>query len=145
VADFIFGAKDTGASVRLPRGAKITIELQENPTTGYRWMVSSIDEVFLVPQGDAFLTGDQMGLGAGGLHRFFFGTKGPGSTALTLINKRAWQRDDQAVGRFNLAIQIGKQLRAAVVASRLPFQEVGIAPTIDLSLHGWNTKRVHLH
>ena len=106
MAESIFGAKDNGALVQLPRDAKITIELEENPTTGYRWMISSIDEAFLVPEGDTFLTGDPMSPGAGGLRRFFFRAKSAGSTALTLINKRAWQRDDQAVGTFNLTIRI---------------------------------------
>jgi predicted secreted protein len=78
VAESVFGTKDNGASVQLPRSAKITIELEENPTTGYRWMISSIDEAFLVPEGDAFLTGDRMAPGAGGLRRFFLSHKGTG-------------------------------------------------------------------
>jgi predicted secreted protein len=44
--------------------------------------------------------------GAGGLRRFFFRAKGEGSTTLTLINKRAWQRDDQAIDTFKLGIRI---------------------------------------
>jgi inhibitor of cysteine peptidase len=106
VAGYIFGEKDNGGSVQVRRGAKITIELNENPTTGYRWMISSIDEAFLVPAGDDFVPSDQKSPGAGGLRRFFFHAKSAGSTALTLINKRAWQRDDQAVGTFNLTIRI---------------------------------------
>ena len=106
MAEYIFDEKDNGASVQVERGAKITIELKENPTTGYRWTISSIDEAFLVPAGDDFVPPDQKSRGAGGLRRFFFRAKGAGSTALTLINKRAWQRDDQAVGTFNLTIRI---------------------------------------
>ena len=59
-----------------------------------------------MPAGDEFVPPDQKSRGAGGLRRFFFRAKGAGSTALTLINKRAWQRDDQAVGTFNLTIRI---------------------------------------
>ena len=106
MAGYIFGEKDNGGSVQVRRGAKITIELNENPTTGYRWMISSIDEVFLVPAGDDFVPSDQKSPGAGGLRRFFFRAKSAGSTELTWINKRAWQRDDQAVGTFNLTIRI---------------------------------------
>jgi inhibitor of cysteine peptidase len=108
VAKHIFGEKDNGASVQVRRGAKITIELSENPTTGYRWMISGIDEAFLVPEGDAFVPPDQKSLGAGGLRRFFFRAKSEASTALTLINKRAWQSDNQAVGTFKLPIRILK-------------------------------------
>ena len=106
MAEYIFGEKDNGALVQVRRGTRITIELNENPTTGYRWMISSIDEAFLVPEGDEFLPPDHKSPGAGGLRRFSFCAKSAGSTALTLINKRAWQRDDQAVGTFNLTIRI---------------------------------------
>ena len=106
MAEYIFDEKDNGASVQVERGAKITIELTENPTTGYRWMISSIDEAFLVPAGDDFVPPNQKSHGAGGLRRFFFRAKNAGSTALTLIKKRAWQRDDQALGTFNLTIRI---------------------------------------
>jgi inhibitor of cysteine peptidase len=108
VAEYVFGEKDNGALVQIPRGAKITIELNENPTTGYRWTISSIDKVFLVPEGDEFLPPKQKSPGASGLRRFFFRAKDAGSTALSLINKRAWQSDDQAVGTFNLAIRVLK-------------------------------------
>ena len=108
MAEYIFSEKDNGASVEVQCGAKITIELKENPTTGDRWTISSIDEVFLQPEGDEFLPPDQTTPGAGGLRSFFFRAKGAGSTALTLISKRAWQRDDQAVGAYSLAIRIVK-------------------------------------
>ena len=106
MAEYIFSEKDNGASVEVQCGAKISIELKENPTTGYRWTISSIDEVFLKPEGDEFLPPDQTTPGAGGLRRFFFRAKGASSTAVTLISKRAWQRDEQAVGTFNLIICI---------------------------------------
>jgi inhibitor of cysteine peptidase len=106
VAEPLFSEKDNGASVEVQCGAKITIELKENPTTGYRWMISSIDEAFLVPADDTFVPPDQKTPGAGGLRRFFFRAKSEGSTTLTLINKRAWQRDDQAIDTFKLRIRI---------------------------------------
>ena len=106
MAEPIFSEKDNRASVEVPCGATITIELKENPTTGYRWTISNINEVFLQPESDEFLPPDQTTPGAGGLRRFLFRAKSAGSTQLTLINKRAWQRDDQAVGDFNLIICI---------------------------------------
>ena len=108
MADFAFSEKDNGALVQVPRGSKVTIELEENPTTGYQWTIDNIDDVFLVPEGDAFLTGNQMGLGAGGVRRFFFRAKGTGCTSLSLIHKRAWQPDAEATGSFKLAVRILK-------------------------------------
>lgn len=108
MADFVFSEKDNGALVQVPRGSKVTIELPENPTTGHQWTIDNVDEVFLVPEGDAFLTGDQMGLGAGGVHRLFFRAKGTGCTSLSLINKRAWKSAKEATGTFKLAVRIVK-------------------------------------
>ena len=108
MADLVFTEKDNGALVEVPRGSKVTIELPENPTTGFQWIVNGIDELFLAPEGDAFLTGTQMGLGAGGVRRLFFRAKGSGCTSLSLIQKRAWQSDNQPIGSFKLAVQIVK-------------------------------------
>ena len=106
MTEYTFGERDNGASAQVQRGAKITIELKENPTTGYRWTISSMDEVLLEPEGDEFLPPDQATPGAGGLRRFFFRAKGAGSTSLILISKRSWQRDDQAIDTFKLIIRI---------------------------------------
>lgn len=106
MAEDVFDQKDNGAQVQVERGAKITIELKENPTTGFRWMIGSIDQAFLAAEGEEFLPPDQKSPGAGGQRRFFFRVKDAGSTTLTLINKRAWQRDDQAAGTYSLAIRI---------------------------------------
>jgi inhibitor of cysteine peptidase len=108
VADLVFSEKDNGALVQVPRSSKVTIELEENPTTGFQWIVNGLDEIFFVPEGDAFLIGDQMGLGAGGVRRFFFRAKGTGCTSLSLINKRAWDSDNEAIGSFKLAVRILK-------------------------------------
>ncbi len=108
MADFVFSEKDNGALVEVSLGSKVTIELEENPKTGHQWMTSSVDEVFLVPEGDAFLVGEQMGLSAAGVRRTFFRAKGAGSTSLSLINKRPWQSNKEAVAAFKLALRILK-------------------------------------
>ena len=108
MADLVFGEKDNGALVEVGRGSKVTIELPENPTTGHQWAIDSIDESFLAPEGDAFLTGKQMGLGAGGVRRFFFRAKGSGYTSLSLINKRALDSSADAISSFKLAVRIVK-------------------------------------
>ncbi len=108
MTDLVFSEKENGALVEVTLGSKVTIELEENPTTGHQWMISSVDEVFLVPEGDAFLVGEQMGLGSGGVRRLFFRAKGAGSTSLSLITKRPWQSNKEAIGAFKLAVRILK-------------------------------------
>lgn len=108
MTDCVFSEKDNGALAEVPLGSKVTIELPENPTTGYRWTIEGLDEVFLVPEGDAFLIGRQMGLGAGGVRRFFFRAKGTGYTSVNLINKSASQSGDEPTASFKLAVRILK-------------------------------------
>jgi predicted secreted protein len=108
VADFVFGEKDNGKLAQVPRGSKVTIELEENPTTGFKWIACPVDEVFLVPEGDAFLVGEQTGLGAGGDRQFFFRAKGAGHTTMAFLKKRPWEIEEKAVESFKLAIRILK-------------------------------------
>lgn len=108
MADLIFGEKDNGALVEVPRGSKVTIELPENPATGHQWSVDSTDDLFLASEGDAFLTGAQMGLNAGGVRRFFFRAKGSGYTSVSLTKKCTAQSGGVSAGSFKLGVQIVK-------------------------------------
>ena len=108
VANLVFGEKDNGGLVQVPRGSKVTVQLPENPTTGHQWMIDSSDESMLAREGDAFLTGQQLGLGAAGVRQFFFRAKGSGCTSLSFINKRVGPSRSEAAGAFKLAVQIVK-------------------------------------
>lgn len=108
MADLVFGEKDNGALVQVPRGSKVTIELPEDPATGHQWAIENVDELFLASEGDAFLTGAQMGLSSGGVRRFFFRAKGSGCTSMSLINKHASDSGGEAISSFKLAVRIVK-------------------------------------
>ncbi len=108
MTDLVFTDKDNGALVEVSLGCKLTVELPENPTAGYQWAIDSVDEVFLVPEGDAFLVGKQMGLGTGGVRRFFFRAKGFGCTSLGLINKCPSPSDQPSIASFKLVVRILK-------------------------------------
>lgn len=108
MTDFVFSEKDNGALVEVTLGSKVTIELSESPTAGHKWIVTAVDQVFLVPEGDAFLVGQQMGLSVAGVRRFFFRAKGTGCTSLGMIERPAGQSDPEAIGSFRLAVRILK-------------------------------------
>jgi inhibitor of cysteine peptidase len=108
VAEFVFQEKDNGQLAQVPRGSTITVELPENPTTGYKWTRPVFDEVFLVLERDQFLPAEQAAIGAGGIRQFVFRAKSAGHTVVRLLNKRPWQSDEQAATTFTLPIQILK-------------------------------------
>jgi len=106
VTELVFNEKDNGGLVQVPRGSKVTVELPENPATGHRWKIDSIDELFLVPEGDIFLTGHQVGYGAGGVRKFFYRARGSGCTSLTFTQRCALK--SAAIGSYKLVVQIVK-------------------------------------
>jgi inhibitor of cysteine peptidase len=108
VAQLVFSEKDNGASVEVPPQARITIELQENPTTGYRWIPQKVDRAVLAAAGDEYVPGDQGGLGAGGTRKFFFHARTAGTITLYFLHKRPWQADETAVGKFQITVRISK-------------------------------------
>ncbi|PYM64098.1 MAG: hypothetical protein DMD79_07085, partial [Candidatus Rokuibacteriota bacterium] len=53
-------------------GTRLCIELQENPTTGYRWGQLDFDKERLGLESDAYTPAGGTGVGGGGSHRFVF-------------------------------------------------------------------------
>lgn len=72
-----------------PVGSRITITLDENPTTGYRWNVTSsaglqyVNETFIAPETEV--------VGAGGVHQWQYAAAEPGSAEFTAIYRRPWE------------------------------------------------------
>lgn len=72
-----------------PVGSRITITLDENPTTGYRWNVTSsaglqyVNETFIAPETEV--------VGAGGVHQWQYVAAEPGSAEFTAIYRRPWE------------------------------------------------------
>jgi inhibitor of cysteine peptidase len=72
-------------------GDMLTIGLPENPTTGFRWQVASVDAGVLSLQADDFLQRASTAVGSGGVRIFRFLTVNPGSTDVRLELKRTWE------------------------------------------------------
>lgn len=84
---------DNKSDVALKVGDTLTVELNSNPSTGYSWQVSQVDEKVLQQAGDAqFSLGNKTPMpGAGGTQTFTFQAVGKGKTTLTLIYVRPWE------------------------------------------------------
>src|ERR1700692_3571718 len=67
-----FRAKDNGKTVEIPVGARFCIELEENPTTGYKWSVPAFDEKCLVLKSDQYPPSKGTGIGRVGILKFGF-------------------------------------------------------------------------
>ncbi|CCF17081.1 chagasin peptidase inhibitor I42 family protein [Brevibacillus laterosporus GI-9] len=95
--------QDSGQIIDISVGKIITVQLKENPTTGYRWTVETASGLEKI--GDSYKPGGA-GIGAAGLRIFQFKTIQVGSYELHLRNWVEWEGDSSIVDRFNVRINV---------------------------------------
>ncbi len=78
---------DNGSRVVLKVGDELVFELEENPTTGYRWQ-PDIQGDTLEPASDEFDPGEK--IGAGGKRRLYFLARHAGQATISLKLIRQW-------------------------------------------------------
>ncbi len=105
--DVVLGAEDDGSVIELSAGRALVVTLESNPTTGYSWEVSEVDESVLVQMGEpefkeAATEGEQV-VGAGGTETFYFASAA-GETTLTLVYHRPWEEDVDPLEIFSVEV-----------------------------------------
>ena len=90
--------------VELQVGQKADLVLDENPTTGYRWEIASMDKAVLKQAEEPEFKPDSEAIGAGGEKTFHFKAVAPGRTTLKLIYHRSWETSVPPVKTFEATI-----------------------------------------
>jgi inhibitor of cysteine peptidase len=108
-SEVIIGAEDDRSQVELRAGQVLVVTLESNPTTGYSWEVSEVDEAVLSQIGEAEFQeapqeGEQM-VGVGGIETFRF-ESAPGTTTLTLVYHRSWETDVEPLETFTVEVTV---------------------------------------
>jgi inhibitor of cysteine peptidase len=93
----------TDAVLRLSRGKMATIELQENPSTGYKWQIDrqgssqleivGINNLGFFPAASA---GQKPRLGAPGWHRWSIEAHAAGHATVIFVYSRPWEQSPPA-------------------------------------------------
>ncbi len=96
-----FGPNDDGKTVELTPGTIITVELPENPSTGYSWSYSIDSSVAEIVE-DSFVPPENPIPGAGGMR--LLKLKVIGSGELNMSYERSWEK--QPIDTFTLAFQV---------------------------------------
>ncbi len=97
-------ANDNGRSIELQVGQVLAFTLDANPSTGYSWEMTKIDQKILQQIGEAEFTPDSTLPGAGGQQVFRFKAVSAGQTALNLIYHRTWEKDVAPLQTFSLQV-----------------------------------------
>ena len=80
-------------------GDKLTITLEENPTTGYVWTLKMGTENIVSLESDEYIpiqTSENV-VGSGGNHVWNFNGVSKGETVLTFKYYRPWEKEDSAI------------------------------------------------
>jgi inhibitor of cysteine peptidase len=94
------GAHDAGSRYDVTVGDVVAIELEEHPTTGYRWQLG-VDHASVRVVDDTFANSDPSVRGAPGRRRVTLQVLRAGTIRVTFRKIRSWQPDD-VVERFDV-------------------------------------------
>ena len=97
---------DNGRSIELRVGDILEVTLPANPTTGFQWEVSEVDNAILRPIGEPKFEPSSNAVGSGGQVTFRFEAIGTGQTALKLIHHRAFEEDVPPIETFEVNITV---------------------------------------
>ena len=114
MSDYTVTNSDRGKAVTLKAGQSLTLRLNENPTTGYRWIIPMFDAQLIQLTDDRFEptvaeneSGNKpMMMGAGGQRILVLQANGPGTIHLKLENKQSWDLKSPSAESFDLTVQI---------------------------------------
>lgn len=99
-------AADAGVSRDAVVGQNVVLQLNENPTTGYRWALDAKPPNAIENLASEYLATPGGAIGGGGKRKFSFTTKAPGDIHLRLKLWREWQGEDSATQRYEFTLQV---------------------------------------
>jgi inhibitor of cysteine peptidase len=84
----------------------ITVKLQENPTTGFQWNLTTTPGLQIVK--DTYVPSDTTGklVGSGGTHIWDISTVAIGEQKIQAVNKRSWEPTSGNETAFSLTIVV---------------------------------------
>lgn len=90
------GADAADQTLKLTVGQQTTVELEENPSTGYRWTIDAKAGVNasilrISDRGFSQEAGGKRLLGAPGIHRWSIEATSAGSASVTFVYARSWE------------------------------------------------------
>jgi inhibitor of cysteine peptidase len=97
---------DNGKVVDVPQGDRITIQLPENPTTGFRWAADKLEDQVVAIEQDNYASPTGAGIGGGGTRTFTVKAMRPGTAQFRLKLWREWEGAASIRNRFDVTIRV---------------------------------------
>lgn len=100
------GDTDDGGQVPLEVGQTLVLSLDSNPTTGYQWEITELDEAILKQTGHEYEADQPVLIGSGGKEVWRFQAQSPGSTTLSLGYRRSWEEGVEPIQTFSVEVVV---------------------------------------
>lgn len=97
---------DNGTSISLENGENFTLQLRENPSTGYEWEINMSEGLSIL---DDYYTQDEAPedmVGVGGNHTWIIEAVSEGSQQVNGIYKQAWENATGTEENFTLTVEV---------------------------------------
>lgn len=105
-----YGIMAEGILAKIPyqfEGKDLTVDYEENATTGYSWEFAIADENIIKFVSNEQAAGDTNLAGAPGTHSFKFQAAGEGTTEITMTYRQPWDGGDTAETKV-ITVTVGK-------------------------------------
>lgn len=103
VDEIILTIQDNGKTIETPVGTRLSVRLEEAPTTGYVWVNKTVGDVLIFQDSD-FSQAAQGIVGGSGLRTSRFVVGKPGNATLLLKRMREWEGDSSALEVFSASV-----------------------------------------
>ena len=98
--------EDTGSTAELRVGDMMDVVLDGNPTTGFSWETTAIDESVLKQLGEPGFEPHTSLIGSGGKFTFRFQAVASGQTLLRLVYHRSWETEVPPEKTFEVTVVV---------------------------------------
>jgi len=96
---------DNGTSVRVPLSEEVVLELEENPTTGYRWMIETTGDAVNEIESN-YVPSPGAAIGGGGRRAIRFIAAHPGTAEIRAALRRSWEPPERSLKQFTVTIHV---------------------------------------
>ena len=106
VGHLVVTEEQNTATVQTSLNSIITVKLQENPTTGFTWNLTTTPGLQIV--NDTYVPSDTTGkmVGSGGTHIWDISTVAIGEQEIAAVNKRSWEPTSGNETAFSLTVVV---------------------------------------
>ncbi|MBP7934256.1 MAG: protease inhibitor I42 family protein [Phycisphaerae bacterium] len=99
--------QDNGTTAAISLGTRIEVVLSSNPSTGYGWQLTNVNQAILEKTGNAYIPPSNTMPGASGTEQWDFSGRAAGQTPLRMEYRRPWESTEFPAARsFSVTVTV---------------------------------------